>query len=299
MEEYQVNDYILSNDEITIKINKKGAELSSLRKDGVEYMWQADPKYWGRSAPILFPLVGSLKNKEYRYAGNTYQMNQHGFARDMEFELIEQTKERLRFSVRDTEETLKSYPFKFCLEIVYRILNGRVSIEWIVKNEDNKEMYFSIGGHPAFMCPIHEKGRQTDYFLKFTKNREAITYFDCTAIGNDGLAQHKVKRYELKEGILPITEELFLNDALVIEHAQTHAISLLDSGKKEYLRVEYDAPVVGVWTPPGKEAPFICIEPWYGRCDRTDFSGELIDREWGNALLPDKIFEKKIEIITF
>lgn len=294
-----MSQYRLVNDLISIKINKVGAELCSLTKDGVEYMWHADPKYWGRTAPILFPLVGSLKNKEYQYAGNTYQMNQHGFARDMEFELIGQTKNSLRFGVASTEETLKSYPFQFRLEIEYELNGSSVFVKWFVKNEDNKEMYFSIGGHPAFMCPLYDKEKQTDYSLKLSKNDMPVPSFDCTLIGDDGLAQHEGEKYELTEGILPITEELFLKDALVIEHTQTHAVSLLNADQKEYLRVEYDAPVVGIWTPPGKQAPFICIEPWYGRCDRTDFKGELKDREWGNALQPGEVFEKYIKIITF
>lgn len=292
----------LSNEKLEIKVNYHGAELRSVKgkSTGTEYLWNADSKYWGRSSPVLFPFVGSVKDKKYQYEGQQYPMNQHGFARDMDFELISQNENEIWFGVDSTEETYKVYPFWFRLEIGYRLEENTVTVMWKVKNKDNKEMYFSIGAHPAFFCPIREGEKQSDYNLRlWGKDGEILERFCNTVFGQGGLVTTQKKDYVLSNGLLPIAKDLFDGDAFVIENHQIGRVALLDGSRKEYLAVEFDAPLVGIWSPPKKQAPFVCIEPWYGRCDSEVFEGELKDREWGNTLKPDEEFHAKYKICAF
>lgn len=287
----------ISNGVIEIEVDSYGAELKSLRRltDGREYMWNADPAYWKRTSPVLFPLVGSLQGQQYTYKGKTYAMSQHGFARDMEFTPVEKEGglekgsqgQALWFELRESRESMERYPFPFVLRIGYVLEGAGVQVHWQVENTGNEVMYFSIGGHPAFLCPIEKNTKQSDYLIGLDTKKP----LDSTVIGRDGLASERKKTYELTDGILPVDEHLFDEDALIIEHDQAHRVSLMTKEKKPYLTVSFDAPLFGIWSPPHKNAPFICIEPWYGRCDAENFHGTLEEREWGNQLMPGKRFE--------
>lgn len=280
--------YSLENEQLRICVDTLGAELKSLkkRKTDTEYMWDAKPEYWKRTSPVLFPIVGSLNKGVYRYDGKEYSLSQHGFARDMEFELRQQTKDELKFVLKANEETRAKYPFDFELELGYRLDQNNLIVSWKVINRDSREMYFSIGGHPAFMCPINGNGEQTDYKLLFdTQNK--IT---AAIIGNGGTLSARTKEYALKDEMMDITADLFDEDALIIENGQAHKVSLCDQEGKPYLTVSFDAPLFGLWSPTKKNAPFVCIEPWYGRCDRETFEGDLSEREWGNKLAPNAEF---------
>ncbi len=284
----------LENQKIEVVINRFGAELSSIfNKDTkTEYVWNADEKYWKRHAPVLFPIVGSLKNKEYIYDGSKYPMGQHGFARDMEFEVISADESEAWFGLKYNEETLKKYPFQFYLQIGYKLVNNELKVTWKVVNEDDKKMYFSIGGHPAFLCPIASCGKQSDYSIKFdTKNN--LKY---SLLSADGLVEKENLVLENHDGYVKVTDNMFDNDALIIEGNQAHQVSLVKPDGKEYLTVTFDAPLFGLWSPAKKNAPFICIEPWYGRCDKETFAGTLEEREYGNVLMPNEVFEKSYTI---
>lgn len=295
-EENRMSQYILEKDNIRLIVNSKGAEMKSLQRKGVEYLWYADSAYWGRSAPVLFPIVGSLKNKEFTFQGKQYSMNQHGFARDMEFKLVNISNSNIRMRLQDSEDTKINYPFSFVLDIEYVITDDTVKVIWHVTNPDCTPLYFSIGGHPGFLCPIAEYGKQTDYSIQIGNKNKPVEALHSVIIGEKGLASEEEALIETKNGILNITEALFSKDALIFEKEQTDEISLLTPQKKAYLTVRFDAPVVGVWTPSMKQAPFICIEPWYGRCDGVNFNGNLENREWGNRLLPGEEFEHSYEI---
>lgn len=280
---------ILENENLKAAINHFGAELSSMikKETNVEYIWNADEKFWKRSAPILFPFVGSLKNKEFLYQGKRYPMGQHGFARDMEFALVSKKENEVWFALTADEETYKKYPFTFTLEIGYVLEASQLKVMWRVINEDDKEMYFSIGGHPAFMCPLNQKGKQTDYFIEFdTKND--LTY---SKLSENGLVYKYDNILATNGGMMPIDEHLFDEDALVVEGEQAHKVSLCDMDKKPYLTVSFDAPLFGLWSPAKKNAPFVCIEPWYGRCDAESFSDTLEQRKYGQCLKPQEQFE--------
>lgn len=273
-------NHTLKNDFLTVVVDETGAELVSVTKDNKEYIWQADAAYWPRHAPVLFPIVGSLKNKEFTYNGKTYPMNQHGFARDMAFTLKSRSENALLFELASNEETLKKYPFPFILQIGYILDDNRLTVTWNVKNTGNNTMYFSIGAHPGFTCPLNPKDKQSDYFLDFHTDTDLTT----SLIGDGGLVASYDQPVKLENGLIRIDEHLFDNDAFIIENNQCHSVSLLTPDKKPYVTVDFDAPLFGVWSCVGKCAPFVCIEPWYGRCDASDFDGELKDRAYGNTL---------------
>lgn len=288
----------LENEILKAGVNLFGAELATLvKKDSnVEYIWNADEKYWKRSAPVLFPFVGLLKNKQYTYDGKTYPMTAHGFARDMEFSLVSNTGNEAWFSLSSDETTYEKYPFAFTLEIGYRLDGNKLEVIWKVINEDDKTMHFSIGGHPAFMCPLNGEGKLTDGIIEFDTDKE----LRCSQINVEtGLVFAKERYIQTDNGKLQITEHLFDEDALVLEDNQAHKVSLCNPDGKPYVTVSFDAPLFGVWSPTGKNAPFVCIEPWYGRCDAEDFNGTLEEREYNNQLEPGESFEAShvIEII--
>ena len=220
-------------------------------------------------------------------------MGQHGFARDMEFELVSQTKDEAWFSLKSNDETLAKYPFEFVLEIGYKLSGSEIKVTWSVTNPAKKDLLFSIGGHPAFMCPVAEQGKQSDYYLKFDTDK-AITY---GLICDGGLLDKDDNLLKVDaDGYCQIDEHMFDKDALIIENRQASKVSLCTPDKKPYLTVSFDAPLFGLWSPAGMGAPFICIEPWYGRCDRAGFAGELKDREYGNSLAQGEKFEKSYTI---
>lgn len=287
-------NYILENEQISIGIDSLGAELKSLkRKDaGTEYMWCGDPKYWGRTSPILFPFVGSVKNKEYRTKGTSYPMTQHGFARDMDFRLLSQTEDEIWFELDSDQETMAKYPYAFVLKTGYRIENSRVTVLWQVENPGKEALPFSIGGHPAFNCPLGEGIDRDECFVDFGSMDEVVS----TGISENGLATECMNVYQLNGGKIALTETLFDHDALVIENHQTHEVSLCGKDGASYLTVTMDAPLFGIWSPPGKKAPFICIEPWHGRCDSEDFDGSLEERKWGNKIMPGEIWKASYTI---
>lgn len=286
--------YTLKSGDMAALVTSFGAELKSLKdcRTRQEYMWDANPEFWKRTSPVLFPLVGNYKNKEVRYNGHVYSLPQHGFARDMEFELISLKKDEIWFGLSSTTETLQKYPFPFRLEIGYQLEERKVRVFWRVINKGNETMYFSIGGHPAFRCPLKKDEKQTDYYIGFDTKKEVVSRM----IGPDGLPGEMLLTYPLEDGLLQITDNLFDHDALIIENKQAQKVSLCTPDKKPYVTVSFEAPLFGVWSVPGMAAPFVCIEPWYGRSDRTDFSGTLQEREFGNVLEAGGVFETNYTI---
>ena len=289
--------YEISNGVISIAAVLKGAELVSLKKSGTEYLWQADSVVWNRSAPNLFPFVGKLNGGVYRFEGKTYSMTPHGFARDVPFSLSKRTDTYLRFALSDTEETRKVYPFPFLFEITYTITGSTLTQTWRVTNTGKSMMYFSLGAHPGFVCPVQGE-KLTDWTIRFSGDKK-IDRVTAHTINVAGLVQEKTDSYALSDGAVRVTADMFSHDALIFENSGIKAVTLLDKSKKEFVRVDFDTGVFGLWSPQERGAPFLCIEPWYGRCDRAGFSGELSEREWGNALPPSAVFEKSFSITLF
>lgn len=286
----------LSNQTLEIGVKEHGAELCSIirKSDGREYMWQASPEYWKRHSPVLFPIVGSLWNKEMRQDGKTYTMTQHGFARDMDFELMEKTSDTLRYRLASSEESKKLYPYDFILEIGYILGGNTVTVEWKVKNPSEQEIHFQIGAHPAFNYMNYNPEAETMGYFKFDKEDDTYT---LSLVGEKGCLKAERTRLETDKGILPINRRSFNNDAIILENDQIHAVTLLDADKKAYLTLRYAAPVIGLWSPARDGyAPFVCIEPWYGRCDRENYTGEYSEKDWIQHLAPGKEFNAKYSI---
>lgn len=288
--------YQLRNEELTLTVISAGAEMKSLKdnKTGREYLWQADPAFWGRTSPVLFPIVGNYAQKKSVYDGKTYTLSQHGFARDMEFSLESQTEDEIWFGLRDTKDTLEKYPFHFWLKVGYRLSGRQVEVMWKVENTNDRKMYFSIGGHPAFNCPLKEEEKQEECRLVFDTEGPLTS----SILNEEGALSPRTKELQLSERSMKLEEHLFDEDALIIENHQAQKAGLADAKGNVYLEVEFDAPLFGIWSPAKKHAPFVCIEPWYGRSDREDFDHKLENREWGNELEPGEIFEKNYKILV-
>lgn len=283
----------LFNGRLSIETSAHGAELCCIFCNAKEYLWQADPAYWQRHSPVLFPIVGSVWENEYRNEGIAYPLTQHGFARDREFELIMEQSDEVRYRLLSDEETLKKYPFPFCLEIGYRIYDKKVDVLWEVKNTGDREMHFQIGAHPAFYYPDFDAATTERGFLGFNK-KEKLKYI---LISEKGCADPDTKYpLELMDGLLPLDTHTFHRDALILEDAQVRKVTLYNKEKKPVLSLKFDAPVVGLWSPPAKNAPFVCIEPWYGRCDRAHYTGEFKDKDWMQHLQPGERFQGKYTI---
>lgn len=271
----------LENDFIKISVKPYGAELTSIinKANGKEMLWQGDPVYWKRQSPILFPIVGSVWNNTYRYNGVEYTMNQHGFARDMDFTLINKSDTSILFELQANEETKKLYPADFSLKIGYELIDNSIKVIWNVTNNGSDEMFFQIGAHPAFNYKDYNpEANVQGYFslLPIDTNYRLSTITQKGCIGNE------ISKIVYQEHcIIPITKNTFNNDALILEDSQVISVELLDSNRKPYIKLSFDAPVVGLWSPIKQEyAPFVCIEPWYGRCDKVGYEGEFSKRDW-------------------
>ncbi len=281
-------EHAIENSKIKLTVAEHGAEIRSLvrKSDGAELMWQADAAFWGRTSPVLFPLVGNYFEKESVYDGKSYTMGQHGFARDMDFELVELNDDELVFRLTDDESTKEKYPFSFVLTLSYKLEDDRVVVGWQVDNINDETMYFSIGGHPAFNCDLNT------YSLRFEKDGKVNGIVTANIIAGDGSGclSDEQEQFNLTDGLLKMSDELFDRDALIFEDGQTDTVTIVDDQGKDVLSVAFDAPLFGVWSPTKKHAPFVCIEPWYGRCDRVGFNKKLEEREYGNKLDKGEIF---------
>ena len=287
-------NYKLKNDVLEISVSAKGAELTSIKDDkGKEYLWQGDERYWNRQSPILFPFIGRLKNREFIYEGKTYPMMQHGFARDIEFNCIEEKKDEIWFEITDNEETYGLYPFKFSLKIGYRLVGNELEVLWEVKNTDNKTMYFNIGAHPGFNCPIDGEADKVGYFLEFNSNGNP-KYYGSDA--GSGLRLSKLNELKLENGRSTVTKEYFDETTYIFEDKQISEVSIVKPNGEKYVTVKFDMPVLAIWSMEKMNAPFICLEPWIGRCDRIEFNGELVDRECNIVLNAGEVFKNTYSI---
>ena len=299
----------ISNGILDISVEEHGAELSSIRCNGREYLWGAYPEFWKRHSPVLFPIVGSVWNGMYTSHGETFKMGQHGLARDMDFKLIKEEEDYLEYELNSSEETLSKYPYPFILHIGYKIEGKSITVIWKVENPSDNDIYFQIGVHPAFYWPLLSdetiengmdamkaelaKNDDRGYFYFPEKPQEIVR----TLITEGGCVDvNKKQSLKLSDGYLPLTTETFNHDALVLENDQVHEVTLCDKDKKPYLTLSWDAPLVGLWSPPKKNAPFVCIEPWYGRADRANYKGNFEEKDWIQHLEGHGQFEAKYTI---
>jgi galactose mutarotase-like enzyme len=278
----------IKNSILTATILHKGAELSSLIKDGKNVIWTIDRTFWDKTSPILFPIVGGLKEGKYNYLGKSYSLSRHGFARDHDFEVISKTDHSVIFSLKYSEETLKIYPFKFELQIMYELTDNELKINYKLINLQEDEMYFSIGAHPAFTID----GNFEDYELEFDNNLPLISH----QLKNE-LFSGKTVEISLKDKVLPLKYELFEDDALVLKNSTTSNLTLLKNRVPQISVHFKDFPYLGIWTK--KNAPFLCIEPWLGIADSKNSTGNLKEKEGIQKLNGNAELEKSFSIEVF
>ncbi len=276
----------ISNSTLKASIKHAGAELFSIKdKQGNEYIWEGNPDFWGKHSPVLFPIVGTLKNNTYKIDEKEYHLPRHGFARDMEFSLIEKTENKAVFSLKSSEETLEKYPFEFELQLIYTLNESSLNLEYKVINNGNKKMPFSIGAHPAIALPNNFE----NYAFQFEKE-ENLKYY---LLEND-LISSKTKVLETKNNLVPLNYELFKNDALIFKTLESKSLTILNDSKP-YVKVDFkDFPSLGIWTK--ENAPFVCIEPWLGYSDTEENTGDLYKKEGILILDANKDFSAKFSI---
>ncbi|EBH4249659.1 aldose 1-epimerase family protein [Listeria monocytogenes] len=284
----------LENEVLLVEMKTAGAELTRIfHKDtGLEYLWNADSKFWGRHSPVLFPTVGRLVDDTYLVDGKQYHLGQHGFARDRDFQVIEQTENTVRFELDADEVSLAIYPYKFKLSIIYTIEKNTVAVSYEVENTDNKRIYFSIGAHPAFHLPLTDGTTFEDYYLDFgtEENLETLCLEGPYRSGDIKKIIDEPARY------LPLSYDLFKNDALIFEALKQKELTIKSDKTPHFVKVSFpEFPFVGVWTAkPG--TPFLCIEPWYGIADGAGESVELRDKAGIEHLEPEAVFASEYEI---
>ena len=400
----------LKNTALTLNISLHGAELTSIRDSfGREFLWQADPAFWKRHSPVLFPIVGSLWDKHFRVNGREYEMGQHGFARDMDFRLVSEREDEMWFELKSSPETLAKYPYKFTLRIGYRLEANKIHVMWEVSGDDSQTMWFQIGAHPAFYLPrfvyggsaacASDSSRHSDpesgapnlaassaassctsgsevLVLKSSSQGSGCVFSDGSASGlgaagsgadsdsgfsvsgldagscdsgldsaigsasglgaagsgadsdfgrasrgcfrlygrgAEGVVPLESFRYikvsekqctdisDVQEldtpgGVMPLDDHTFDIGAYIIGDSQVCRVDLVSTTGLRCVSLEFDTPLVGLWAPSAKDVPFVCIEPWYGRCDRVGFTGEFSERDCVNSLSPGQVFRASYTI---
>lgn len=285
----------IKNDWLYAEFASSGAELRKVthKKNGLEYMWTGDSAYWGRVSPVLFPIVGRLKNDSYQLQNKSYSMSQHGFLRDVEFQAEEQTEDAITFVFSSEGRYLDVYPYDFKAYIHYELKEDTLLVKWEIVNVNNEEMYFSIGAHPAFRVPMAESDTVSGYQLSLTPAEN-----------------NQVMEYELKNSLIHekgpagniqsigLDAELFANDAIVFSHIDKVSLTSTHSGRGVDVLLK-NFPFVGIWSrymEDGTMAPFVCIEPWYGIADTHDASGKLNEKFGINKLEKGSTFQAEYQI---
>ena len=371
----------LKNTALTLNISLHGAELTSIRDSfGREFLWQADPAFWKRHSPVLFPIVGSLWDKHFRVNGREYEMGQHGFARDMDFRLVSEREDEMWFELKSSPETLAKYPYKFTLRIGYRLEANKIHVMWEVSGDDSQTMWFQIGAHPAFYLPrfvyggsaacasdssrhsdpesgapnlaassasgsgAAGSGADSDFGFSVSGldpgscdsgldsalgsasgsgsagsgadsdfGRASRGCFRLYGRGAEGVVPLESFRYikvsekqctdisDVQElntpgGVMPLDDHTFDIGAYIIGDSQVCRVDLVSTTGLRCVSLEFDTPLVGLWAPSAKDVPFVCIEPWYGRCDRVGFTGEFSERDCVNSLSPGQVFRASYTI---
>lgn len=286
----------LENAHLKVWIKPKGAELRSLvnKNTGIEHIWDADPNYWSKSSPVLFPIVGGLKDDTYMFEGKSYSLPRHGFARDRMFDLRSQTKEKAVFRLVSDEETWVCYPFEFEFLISYELIENELKVSYQIDNKGNSKMYFSVGAHPAFSVPFADGEGYDNYFLEFESD-EVLKQWPLTS---EGLIDNIVTDIQLNNSIFPLTKKLFENDALVFKDLKSETILLKSKMSDNYLKFNFQGfPYFGIWA--AKNANFVCLEPWCGIADGIDSNQELTEKEGINILESNAVFERTWSVELF
>ena len=280
----------LEHEFLKVSLHTMGAELQSVvnKSSNLEYMWQAEPTVWARHSPVLFPIVGRLKNDTYSYNGKEYTMGQHGFARNKTFRVIAQTPTMVSFQLSEDEETLEIYPFKFSLTLSYILNEQELTLQYEVKNTDTQSIYFSIGAHPGFRLPLFDNEQYEDYFISFNQAETAESYLIAW-----GLISNQTKAVFTNPNQLNLNKELFLQDALVFKNLHANTLTLRSKNHAHGLSLTANHfPFYGIWAQ--KNADFVCLEPWCGIADPVSGQSSIEQKEGINCLAVSENFVRML-----
>jgi galactose mutarotase-like enzyme len=287
---------IIENDVLRVGIKTHGAELDSIRhKDHqLDYLWQGDAAFWGKKSPILFPIVGTLKDNRFDYDGKTYHLPRHGFARDKTFVVEHQSADKATFLLVSDEESLKIYPFAFELRLHYALIDNTLKVTYDVKNTGDGAMYFSIGGHPAFRVPLVEKTTYTDYFIELNTATTSGRY----PLSKDGLLELNPNPFLQNTDTIPLHPSLFYEDAVVLKHLSATSMAIRSDKTPHGLHMTFEGfPYFGIWA--AKDAPFVCLEPWCGFSDSVNTTQDLTEKEGIHKLARGACFERAWAVLFF
>jgi galactose mutarotase-like enzyme len=286
---------LLENEVLRVEVATKGAELQSIvnKVFGMEYLWNGNPAFWTKRSPVLFPIVGSLKNNSYFYQGKSYTLPRHGFARDMDFQVEKQGQKEATLLLRSSAETRKNYPFDFEFRIRYQVQGDELSTEYLITNTGGDIMLFSVGGHPAFRLPLTPDTVYSDYFLRFDETENLSRW----PISKDGLIQNQPLPVLEDSNRLNLKKSLFYQDALVFKYPASSEISVLSAKTAHGIQFQMgEFPFLGIWS--AKDADFICIEPWCGIADGIGSDQQFEHKEGIEKLASGKIFSRQWRVKT-
>lgn len=279
----------IENELLKVTINPKGAELTSLfhKKNSLEYMWNGNPAFWGKYSPVLFPIIGELKENGYLFENTFYKMGRHGFARDLIFFEEQRDAESVVFLLNSSDGTLKIFPFIFEFRIIYSLKNSKLNVRYIIHNNGKAAMYFSVGGHPAFALPLLPGSAYNDYYLEFEKEETINKWL----VSKQGLIEKESVPFLIAEKRIRMTKELFYKDAIVLKNLKSKSVSLKSPVSQHGFKFDFNGfPYLGIWA--AKNADFVCIEPWCGIADSVDSDQQLVNKEGIISLEPSAIFSR-------
>jgi galactose mutarotase-like enzyme len=288
--------FTIEDGRLRVSIHPKGAELQRIvhQQYQLDYLWDGDPAFWGKHSPLLFPIVGTLKDNTYIYQDKAYQLPRHGFARDREFQVEDRSPKAITFLLRSDEATLRLFPFAFELRVIYQLTDEGLETTYRVGNPADGPLYFSIGGHPAFRVPLVPGTGYSDYYLEFDRQEKTPRW----PISKDGLIERRPIPLLEDTRRLSLTKELFAKDALVLKHLVSSGVTLRSARTEKGLRMDYPGfAFLGIWAAPG--ADFVCIEPWCGIADAVDSDQQLVNKEGINQLGAGGIFERTWTLQVF
>jgi galactose mutarotase-like enzyme len=288
--------FILENEVLRVEVASKGAELQSIVNTvlGIEYLWNGNPAFWAKRSPVLFPIVGALKNNSYTYQGKSYQLPRHGFARDMEFEVDKQSQKEITLLLRSNTETKKNYPFDFEFRIRYLLQGDELSTEYMVTNTGSGILFFSVGGHPAFRLPLTADTQFSDYYLRFEETENLSRW----PISKDGLIENQPIPVLEDTNRLKLQKSLFYQDALVFKYPASSEISLVSGKTNHGIQFQMgEFPFLGIWS--ARDADFICLEPWCGIADSVNSNQQLEQKEGMEKMAPGKMFSRQWRVKVY
>lgn len=276
--------YTIQNENSKAQIDTKGGELVSFVQDNREYIWTGDSTYWNGHNPILFPVIGFLKDNQYILNGKPYPLVKHGFARKSEFELLSIQKDKIVLQIQESAETLARFPFSFVFQVTHQMLPKGFSTTFSIRNTGEGNMYFHIGGHTGFCLPFSASQKFSDHKLIFDQKECADRY-----IAPEGILISEIqKNYLNHEDTLPLDYSLFDRDALILGGLKSRGVTLCDQLGKGVHVDFHDFSILGIWTPPKKNAPFLCIEPWNGMNAFENETGDFSEKPFIVSLEPQK-----------